>query len=92
MKPIDANIRKNIDGKGIYLYDTDYKITGGKTERLPIQFIEYNLEVFTLNSIRRYYFYLITQKVKNKKLAFLNFLKKLHVLRVRFIGGRNEPQ
>lgn len=92
MKPIDANIRKNIDGKGIYLYDTDYKITGGKTERLPIQFIEYNLEVFTLYSIRRYYFYLITQKVKNKKLAFLNFLKKLHVLRVRFIGGRNEPQ
>lgn len=53
LKPIDANIRQDIKGSGIYLYDLERPISG-KTDIQPISVIQYHLALFRPSLLFKY--------------------------------------
>lgn len=65
MRPIDANLRLNTPGRGIYLYDLQIE-EKRKTEIQPISSIEYRLIMFRPHLLLKYIIHNILIKIKRK--------------------------
>lgn len=65
MRPIDCNIRYQLDGDGIYLYDLNHPIKR-KTDKQPVQSISYRLIIFRPSLLSKYLRSYIVYKIKMK--------------------------
>ena len=65
-KPIEANIVDNIPGVGIYLYDLSERDTKGSRDINTLQSIEYRLQMFRPQLLKKYLLNFIMNHLKNK--------------------------
>lgn len=54
LRPIELNIKYNIIGDEIHLYDSSHRIESKKSLKLPISYAYYYLRFFNLSLLRRY--------------------------------------
>ena len=65
-KPIEANVIDNISGVGIYLYDLSERDTKGSRDINTLQSIEYRLQMFRPQLLKKYLLNFIMNHLKNK--------------------------
>lgn len=64
LRPIEANVIHNIQGKGIYLYDTSIQNKAKKEEYYPINFLLYYIGLYSQNILFKTSIFYITMKVR----------------------------
>lgn len=69
MKPIELNVKNNIEGEGIFIYDTSTIRCVEKQKRLPLSMAFYSFSAFNINLALRYVLYCYSN-ILRKKLLF----------------------
>ena len=54
LRPIELNIKYNIEGDGIYLYDTNEPVNTNGSNQIPISIAYYYLKTFNIKLLARY--------------------------------------
>ena len=65
MRPIELNIKENILGKGIYLYDSNI-IINSKKSTYSEEIVSYFLQGFNIRLLRKYVIINIVKSIKRK--------------------------
>lgn len=54
LRPIELNVLYNVDGNGIYLYDTEGKTGGRRNAKVPLSLIYYHIRQISIHALFRY--------------------------------------
>ncbi len=54
LRPIELNVLYNVDGKGLFLYDTEGKMGGIREAQVPLSLIYYHIRQISIHALYRY--------------------------------------
>lgn len=63
LRPIELNVKYNLKGDGIYLYDTEMKFVSPKRLKVPLSLSYYYIKQFNVRVLARYVFSYLTDKL-----------------------------
>ena len=65
-KPIETNILHNIEGNGLFLYDTQQPVSKKEKRKYPFAFLSYYLNIYNTHDIWQYAFKTFSKALKTK--------------------------